>query len=840
MSKKSVVLITIFIFCVAGTYLPADTLTRTGVQPPPGEGDDRLPEIQLIIDQNGWNWTAGRTSVSNLSDEAKKNLLGLVAPPEDLSIGEIHVEQPPVPNPTIFDWRVLGGTTAVKNQGSCGSCWAFNSTGAFESIIKISTGVEWDLSEQQVVSCNTYGDDCDGGWMTSAYNLFHTFGAVEESCMPYTATDTVPCTQDECDVVDQVDGWSSVSNNVNSIKAAVQVAPVAVAMFVWNDFYSYDDGCYEHGTTSEVNHGVIIVGWDDDVCDTGAWIIKNSWGTGWGIDGYAYMKYGTANIGYGGSLLNYSGTVDPPDAPVNPDPADGEQDTGLDVVLSWDAAPRATSYTVYFGTDSNPPSVAGSVTGTSYDGLGTLDYSTTYYWRIKANNGGGSASSPVWSFSTMAETLPPDEPVNPDPVDGAENTLLDIQLCWDEAARAESYTVYFGVDADPPVVVGSMTGTCYDGLGTLEFSTTYFWRVKANNAAGSTSSPVWSFTTMPVPPPPTPEMLVTGPGEGPNNAPLVRVFDPTSTASPVNEFLAYGASAYGVNVVCGDLDNDGTAEIITGPGPGAIFGPQVRAFEPDGTPMGSQVNFFAYGTLKYGVNVAAADINGDGHDDIITGAGPGAVFGPHVRAFDCSSGTATAISGVSFFAYGTLKWGANVVGGDIDGDGYAEIITGAGPGKVFGSHVRAFNYDGGTLAAIPQVSFFAYTTNQFGVRVACGDIDGDGMDEIITAPGPGTVFGPHIRAFNYDGLTLAPISGVSFMAYEEYSEYGATVGTADLDNDGYDEILTGPGPGASFESRVRAWDYDGVGPVVPMESIDFTAYDSGLFGYGVKVTGGDF
>ncbi len=836
--KPLILLIIVALFTVAAPS-PAEPLTPVTIQPPAGEGDARLPEIQLMIERNGWDWTAGRTSVSNLSDEQKKMLLGVVAPPEDLSLGEIHVDQPAVPNPTIFDWRVLGGTTAVKNQGSCGSCWAFNSTGAFESIIKINTGVEWDLSEQQVVSCNTSGDGCDGGWMTSAYNLFYTFGAVEESCMPYAASDTVPCTQDECTVVDVIDGWSSVSNNVNSIKAAVQVAPVAVAMYVWNDFYSYDDGCYEHGTTSEVNHGVIIVGWDDDVCGTGAWIIKNSWGTGWGIDGYAYMKYGTANIGYGGSLLQYSGTVDPPDAPDNPDPADGAQDTVRDVTLHWDAAPRATSYTVYFGTDSNPP-VAGSVTGTSYDGLGTLDFSTTYYWRIKANNDSGSASSPVWSFSTLAETLPPDEPVNPDPADGAENTLLDIDLCWDEAARAESYTVYFGEDPSPPVVAGSMSGTCFEGLGTLEFSTTYYWRVKANNGSGSTSSPVWSFSTMPAPPPPQPAMIVTGPGEGPDNAPLVRVFDPTDTAVPVSEFSAYGASAYGVNVICGDLDNDGSAEIITGPGPGAIFGPQVRGFELDGTPLGSAVNFFAYGTLKYGVNVAAADLNGDGCDDIITGAGPGAVFGPHVRAFDCSSGTASAIPGVSFFAYGTLKFGANVTGGDIDGDGYAEIITGAGPGKVFGPHVRAFNYDGAAVTPIRSVNFFAYTTNQWGVRVACGDLDGDGMDEIVTAPGPGTVFGPHIRAFNYDGSSLAPVAGVSFMAYDEYSEYGATVGLADIDNDGYDEIITGPGPGASFEARVRAWNYDGTGPLAPVESIDFPAYDLAEFGYGVKVSGGDF
>ncbi len=837
MLHKPFILFVIIVFCLAGAELPGDTLSPVGAQPPPGEGDERLPEIQLTIVQNGWNWTAGKTSVSNLSDAEKMMLLGAVAPPEDLSLGEIHVDQPPVPYPVAFDWRNMGGTTAVKNQLSCGSCWAFNSTAAFESIIKINTGVEWDLSEQQVVSCNTAGDDCDGGWMTSAYNLFLGYGAVEESCMPYTATDTAPCTQDQCVVVDVVDGWSGVSNNVNSIKAAVQIAPVAVAMYVWNDFYSYDSGCYEHGTTSSVNHGVLIVGWDDEVCDTGAWIIKNSWGTGWGIDGYCYIKYGTANIGYGGSLLQYSGTPEPPDAPVNPDPVNGAADIALSTDICWDEAARATSYNIYFGVDADPTLVATEVTNTCYDGMGALGYTTTYFWKVEAVNDSGSASSDVWSFTTESDPAPPEIPVNPDPADGAENISMSTDICWGAAARASSYSVYFGEAVDPPLVAENITGTCFDGLGTLGFDTTYHWKVVAVNGAGSAASDIWSFTTAPAPPPPIAEMIVTGPGEGQQNAPLVRVFDTADIAQPLTEFPAYGASGYGVNVACGDLDNDGLAEIITGPGPGAIFGPQVRAFEFDGTAM-SLINFMAYGTMKFGVNVSCADINGDGYDDIITGAGPGEVFGPHVRAFDCSGGTAVAVPGISFFAYGTLKWGANVTGGDIDGDGYAEIVTGAGPGSVFGPHVRAFNYDNATLAPIPQVSFFAYGTNRFGVRVICGDIDGDGIDEMVTAPGPGDIFGPHIRAFNYDGSTLSTINAVSFVAYNEYTEYGATVGAADLDGDGFDEIITGPGPGAGFESRVRAWNFDGGSTVVPMAGIDFTAYDPVQFDHGVKVAGG--
>ncbi len=127
--------------------------------------------------------------------------------------------------------------------------------------------------------------------------------------------------------------------------------------------------------------------------------------------------------------------------------------------------------------------------------------------------------------------------------------------------------------------------------------------------------------------------MVTGPGPAYENPPLVRVFPPEQDAVHEYEFEAYGPDHYGVNVTCGDVNGDLLDEILTGAGPGEIYGPHVRGFEVDGTPLPG-LSFLAYGTNKYGVNVAAGDIDGDGFDEIITGAGPGAVFGPHVRGWD--------------------------------------------------------------------------------------------------------------------------------------------------------------------------------------------------------------
>ncbi len=334
-------------------------------------------------------------------------------------------------------------------------------------------------------------------------------------------------------------------------------------------------------------------------------------------------------------------------------------------------------------------------------------------------------------------------------------------------------------------------------------------------------------------------LFAAGPGRGENNPPQVRTFTLAgSSVQPVAQWQAYGVSRYGVNVALGELDGSAGMEVLTGAGPGAIFGPHVRGFEDTGVPLPG-VSFLAYGTNRWGVNVAAGDIDADGFDEIVTGAGPGAVFGPHVRGWnwDASGTTPTPIPGTSWFAYGTPKWGVNVCCGDIDGDGFDEIVTGAGPGAVYGPHVRGWNCDGGGAVAISAVSFLAYGTNKFGVNVSCGDIDGDGIDEMITGAGPGAVFGPHVRGWNWDGSgTVQAISGISFFAYSSYTEWGANVSCGDLDGDGFDEILTGPGPGETYPARVRGWNYDG-SALTAMNEVSFLAFAEGEVTHGVKPAG---
>jgi parallel beta-helix repeat protein len=305
--------------------------------------------------------------------------------------------------------------------------------------------------------------------------------------------------------------------------------------------------------------------------------------------------------------------------------------------------------------------------------------------------------------------------------------------------------------------------------------------------------------------------LLAGPGPQYGNPPVVGVYPILQDGIQVYQFNAYGASHYGVNVSCGDVDGEGREEILTGPGPSSIYSPHVRGFHADGTPV-SGLSFFAYGTRRWGVHVAAGNLDHDFFDEIITGAGPGAVFGPHVRAFDFD-GTPPAmpISGVNYFAYGTRKWGVQVSAGDIDGDGFDEIITGAGPGAMFGPHVRGWDVDAGTASAIPTASFLAYGSKKYGVNVGTGDLDGDEFDEIITAPGPSGYFASHIRGWNYDGQSIIALPGYSYFAWAStQARFGAKVFSgADLDEDGRDECVTGCGPDTSVGSPVKVFVYDG-------------------------------
>ncbi|XP_015197206.2 dipeptidyl peptidase 1 [Lepisosteus oculatus] len=214
--------------------------------------------------------------------------------------------------PESWDWRNINGVnyvSPVRNQASCGSCYSFSSMGMLEARIRILTNNTQQpvLSPQQVVSCSEYSQGCDGGFpYLIAGKYIQDFGVVEESCFPYIGRDS-PCTlKDSCfryyaSEYHYVGGFYGACNEAEMRLELVRNGPMGVAFEVYPDFMNYKEGIYHHtGLMDEfnpfelTNHAVLLVGYGSDP-KTGKkyWIVKNSWGTGWGEDGYFRIRRGT-------------------------------------------------------------------------------------------------------------------------------------------------------------------------------------------------------------------------------------------------------------------------------------------------------------------------------------------------------------------------------------------------------------------------------------------------------------------------------------------------------------------------------------------------------------------
>ena len=246
---------------------------------------------------------------------------GYIPPTMDLShLGGIPVqrEQALPTQPAAFDWRDQGKVTPVRNQNPCGTCWVFGTTSVLESAVLLGESTEYDFSEQSVALCVDRSwvylydgptDPCQaGGNSLKASEVFIKKGAVLESCNPYD-TDGLncngTCTCDSCPPVKKVTGYRCVTDDQSQIaliKSAVYSRPVTMSFFC-DPSGEYTDPTYGtihdyYPCDEDANHLVSIVGWDDfvphpdsDHSGTGAWLVKNSWGTEWGDSGYFWLAY---------------------------------------------------------------------------------------------------------------------------------------------------------------------------------------------------------------------------------------------------------------------------------------------------------------------------------------------------------------------------------------------------------------------------------------------------------------------------------------------------------------------------------------------------------------------
>ena len=475
---------------------------------------DEISQVRSAILARQANWQAGETSMTLLSPAERRARLGIVKPSLPVGAEMMAMADPPIVGaPASLDWRSNGGdfVTPVRNQGGCGSCWAFAATAALESSVlraQNTPGIDLNLSEQVLISCGSSGGHdaggCGGGTIYPSYasDYIRDTGLPLETCYPYTATDG-SCGS-ACGTYQsatyQIASWAYVattSPTVSAIRdALVSYGPLATTMDVYEDFYSYTTGVYSYATGAyEGGHAVLIVGYSD----AGQYfIVKNSWGAGWGESGYfriAYSELGTV-VSFGQYTMRYTGSacsyfVTPSSQSLGQPAGSGTVTVATQSGCAWTAVSNAAWITVSSGSNGT--------------GNGTVNYSAAENTAAKSRS--GTLTIAGKTFTVTQAGLPP-YATSRSPAIGATavSRSTAVSVVFSETMSPSTIaTAAFGLSGGSPVS-GSVT---YDSAtrtatftpsANLASGTTYTVTlstgIQDSEGVAMASSDTWSFTTL--------------------------------------------------------------------------------------------------------------------------------------------------------------------------------------------------------------------------------------------------------------------------------------------------------------------------------------------------------
>eukprot|EP00310_Coccolithus_braarudii_P012616 CAMPEP_0183333498 /NCGR_PEP_ID=MMETSP0164_2-20130417/2381_1 /TAXON_ID=221442 /ORGANISM="Coccolithus pelagicus ssp braarudi, Strain PLY182g" /LENGTH=336 /DNA_ID=CAMNT_0025502437 /DNA_START=63 /DNA_END=1073 /DNA_ORIENTATION=+ len=304
-----------------------DTFSHDGVEEAVAFANFKATEARIVEhNAKGLSWTMAHNQFSHMTpDEFKDKVVGHKSMKrtgpfnfaEDLkNVAAMNFSA----GATSLDWVALGAVTPVKDQASCGSCWAFSATGSLEGAYQIATGDLKSFSEEQLVQCSGfYGNEgCSGGLMDDAFEFWEKFPPVLESDYPYTSGSglTGTCHGPARSPAATITGYTDVSSET-ALMAAVTKTPVSVAIEADRAiFQSYSSGVITgKACGTSLDHGVLAVGYGTTGGQT-YWKVKNSWGKSWGMDGYVLLARDTNECGIADGPPSYPTGVSAPTTTV--------------------------------------------------------------------------------------------------------------------------------------------------------------------------------------------------------------------------------------------------------------------------------------------------------------------------------------------------------------------------------------------------------------------------------------------------------------------------------------------------------------------------------------------